>query len=73
MLQLPSRAVRPLVFLTSLVFVSATLCPPPVAAFLHSGTQPRFQYDDLNRLTAASGSYGTFSYAYDPLGKPGPC
>lgn len=27
-----------------------------------------FGYDDLNRLTAATGPYGAFSYAYDPIG-----
>jgi len=34
---------------------------------IHSATQS-FQYDPLNRLTAATGSYGAVSYAYDPLG-----
>src|SRR3989338_988610 len=34
---------------------------------VHTGTQS-FQYDALSRLTQAVGSYGTLSYAYDPLG-----
>ncbi|MBI3009398.1 MAG: hypothetical protein HYY57_00180, partial [Candidatus Omnitrophica bacterium] len=34
---------------------------------IHTGSQS-FQYDDLNRLTQASGSYGVLSYAYDPIG-----
>ena len=34
---------------------------------IHAGTQS-FLYDDLDRLTRASGSYGVESYAYDALG-----
>ncbi|MBI3324328.1 MAG: VCBS repeat-containing protein [Candidatus Omnitrophica bacterium] len=33
----------------------------------HTASQT-FQYDPLNRLTQASGSYGTVAYRYDPLG-----
>src|SRR3989338_10793278 len=34
---------------------------------IHAGTQS-FLYDDLDRLTQATGSYGVESYAYDALG-----
>jgi len=34
---------------------------------LHTGSQT-FGYDDLNRLTSASGAYGNMTYAYDALG-----
>lgn len=34
---------------------------------VHTGSQT-FQYDDLNRLTRAQGSYGTKVYAYDEIG-----
>jgi YD repeat-containing protein len=34
---------------------------------VNTGTQS-FQYDALNRLSQATGSYGVFSYTYDPLG-----
>ena len=34
---------------------------------VHTGSQT-FQYDALNRLTQASGAYGTFTYAYDAIG-----
>ncbi|MBI4356227.1 MAG: VCBS repeat-containing protein [Candidatus Omnitrophica bacterium] len=34
---------------------------------VHSATQT-FQYDDLNRLTQATGAYGLASYQYDPIG-----
>jgi len=34
---------------------------------VHSTVQT-FGYDDLNRLVSASGSYGSYSYTYDPIG-----
>ena len=34
---------------------------------VHTATQT-FGYDDLSRLTSATGSYGALSYAYDPVG-----
>ncbi len=34
---------------------------------VHTGSQI-FGYDALNRLTKATGSYGIFTYAYDPIG-----
>ena len=38
-----------------------------VVDVVHTGSQT-FGYDDLNRLTSASGSYGNHTYTYDPIG-----
>ncbi|MBI3319284.1 MAG: hypothetical protein HYZ89_01680, partial [Candidatus Omnitrophica bacterium] len=38
-----------------------------IADHVHTATQS-FQYDALNRLTQAVGSYGTSLYTYDPIG-----
>jgi len=38
-----------------------------IADAVHTASQS-FGYDDLNRLKTAAGSYGSFSYAYNPIG-----
>ena len=38
-----------------------------ITDYVNSATQS-FLYDDLNRLTQAQGSYGSFSYTYDSIG-----
>ena len=35
---------------------------------LNPSTNKSYTYDDLNRLTIATGPYGAISYAYDPVG-----
>ena len=34
---------------------------------VHTGSQT-FEYDDLDRLTRATGTYGDFRYTYNPIG-----
>jgi len=58
---------RVVALLTTVAFLNTLLFPPSVLAFVHTATQS-FGYDDLNRLTSATGSYGALTYAYDPLG-----
>jgi len=57
--------------LTSLVttaaFLSTLLFPPSLLAYVHTASQS-FGYDALDRLTSASGGYGSSTYAYDSLG-----
>jgi RHS repeat-associated protein len=38
-----------------------------ITDYINTATQ-NFVYDDLNRLTQASGNYGTFTYQYDSIG-----